>query len=106
MLDDLVRAVRRPDVVGAQPVPEVFGQGLTQRGEFAVGVAVDCAECAFDAAQNVGNDIAGNRVRVLVDVELNSHVRLRCTVRLSAAQVVANRQIVKAGHLASLKAER
>jgi hypothetical protein len=33
-------------------------------------------------------------------------VRLRCTVRLSAAQVVANRQIVMAGHLASLKARQ
>jgi hypothetical protein len=60
VLQHLVRAVRRPDLLAREAVAEVVGEALAQRGELAVGVAVDVAQSQGDGIQDVVGDLLRN----------------------------------------------
>ncbi len=82
-------------LVGRQTVPEVAGEALAQRGELAIRVAVDGANGLGEGRLDVERHLLRNRVGVLVDVELDAHVLLRCAVRHVPAKVIADRQVVE-----------
>jgi hypothetical protein len=105
LLQHFVRPVRRPHLLRRQVVAEVDGQGLAQRRELAVGVAVERAHDMGHGLDDGDRDGLGDVVGVLVGVQAHRHVDLRRPVRSAAPQVVAQRQVVELdgeAHLVSL----
>ena len=98
LLDDLVGSVGRPDLRCVEVVPQVAGERVAQRGELAIGVAVDGEHRGRETLDDVPGDALGDGVRVLVDVEGVAHVLLRRAVRTQTAEVVTDREIVERGH--------
>jgi hypothetical protein len=74
-------------------VPEVAREALAQNRELAVWIPVDGAYREGEGRLDVGRDILGNRVRVLVDVELDANVLLRCAIRRLAAEIVPDGKV-------------
>ena len=81
LLLDLVGAVGRPHVGRGQAVADVAGQVLAQRHRVPVRVAVQVADQPADRLVDRVGDRVGQRVRVLVGVQPDRHVELRCPVR-------------------------
>ncbi len=87
LLEDFVGAVGCPDVLGAEPVAEVFRQGFAEFGEFAVRIAVEAGGGLGHGLGDGGPDIRRHAMGVLVDVEQDGDVQLRRTVGGQAPQV-------------------
>ncbi|SKZ97564.1 Uncharacterised protein [Mycobacteroides abscessus subsp. abscessus] len=98
MLQDLVGTVCRPDVfdaeVGSGCRSEVGGEVATQRDSVTVRVTVQLGRSGADRFSDVGDQLRRRRVRVLVGVENDRNLQLRCAISAFAAQVVAERKIV------------
>ena len=99
VLQHLVGAVGRPDLIGGETVTEVIGEALAQRGELAVRVAVDLAQRARDAVEDVVGDLFRDRMGVLVDVQRDRQRRLRRTVRRETAEVGTEEVLQRVGEV-------
>ncbi len=80
--------------------PQVAGQRLAQRGELAVGVAVEVLHLTGDGLDDGERHVLRHVVGVLVGVQPHRDVELRRAVRGGPPQVLAQRQL--GGHRASL----
>ena len=72
---------------------EIVREALTKRAELSIRVAVDGTNREGERGLDIDGNILGNRMRVLVDVELDTHVLLRCTVRCLAAKVIPDGKV-------------
>src|SRR6202035_1651275 len=90
LLDDLVGAVRGPDLPAGEAVAEVVGEVLAQVDGVPVGVAVERARDARDRVRDGLPEALARRVGVLVGVQLDGHVQLGGAVGLQVQQVVAD----------------
>ena len=84
LLEDLVGAVGGPDVLGAKPVAEVFGQGFPEFGEFPVRIAVEARGGLGHGLGDGGPDISRHAMGVLVDVEQDGDIQAAAHRRGSA----------------------
>ena len=84
LLDDLVGAVRGPDLPAGEAVAEVVGEVLAQLDGVPVGVAVERARDARDRVRDGLPEALARRVGVLVGVQLDGHVQLGGAVGVQA----------------------
>ena len=70
---------------------EVAGQCDTKGSCLTVWIAVEIRSSHTHGVSDVSGDLRTGCVWILVDVEIDYVADLRCTVRLKAAQVIANR---------------
>lgn len=83
-------------MLSAETPADVTGECLAQLSELAVGIPVDGVQRLANCAGDVVGDLGRDRVRVLVDVQLDRHLHLRSPIRLFAAKVIAHGQVVEA----------
>ena len=76
----LVAAIGSPDLLGTQPVTEVTSQVATQRQRITLWVAVHRATGLGDSA-DLADHLLARRIRILVDVQADSDIELRRSVR-------------------------
>ena len=96
LLQYFVGSVGRPDVLGVQPVAKVAGQAFAQFGEFAVRVAVEPSGCRRHFFNNCTMNGFGQRMGVLVDVQLNWNINLGCTVWFKTLKILSQGQFCQA----------
>ena len=100
LLQDLVGTVCRPEIFDAQlgsgGRAEVGGEVATQRDGVTVRVTVQFGRSGSGRFSDVGDQLRRWRVRVLVGVENDRHLQLRCAISAFTAQIVAEREIVDA----------
>ncbi len=103
LLEHLVGAVGGPDVLpgdGEAGGPgQVAGQALAQLDRVPVGVAVEVAGGLGDPLGDPRDQLLGERVRVLVGVQLDRDVELGGAVGRLSAQLVPDGEVVDRGHV-------
>ncbi len=103
LLEHLVRPVCGPNGIAGEPGTEVPGEALAKLGEFAIGIPVDPEHRCGEGRHNIGGNRFGDRMGVLVHVEADADLFLRCAVRGEPTKVVTKGQIVEGDHLSMLE---
>jgi hypothetical protein len=93
LLDGLVGAVGGPDLAPAEPMPEVGGEVRAQRDRVPVGVPVQRASDTRYGVRDGAGQLRRWWVGILVGVEPDRHVQLRCAVGDPAGQIRPERQL-------------
>ena len=101
LLEHFVGAVGGPDVLRAQSVAKVLGEGFAQFGELAVRIPVQSGSGGADGLGDGRADIGRDPMGVLVDVEQDGDVQLRRAIRAQATQIGSEGQSVEALKLVS-----
>ena len=86
-------------------MPQVASQSGAELYKVAVGIPVGGAYRPLERCGDVRDNVVGDGVGVLIDVQADRHWVLRGAIRALAHEVCTERKITQAGHTDSLASD-